>query len=451
MTTANFNQPSTGTVTAPGNALTVENNGAGRALAVQGKLNDGAVGETPADGKAGVIGISAGRFGFGVIGQAKGGPGKGETLAVGVLGDAPDGVGVFGTSERLIGVQGTSQGGPGVQGETQSGAAGVAGVNTAVGPGVSGQSVGGPGVTGVTTAQGIAGVVGQHDADGDGVSGSTTGQFPQAGVVGTASSGGIGVKGTSNQGPGVVGAGNGTSALLAELGGGAGVIGVGSTGEGGVFGINSNTANQPGVTGLGTPGLFGFGGVYCLGSPAGGFLGDVEIIGNLTVSGGSKQFVIDHPLDPERRLLTHAAVEAPSLKTFYDGIAEADDKGEAAVELPAWFGALNTGLCYQLTAIGAAAPGLHVAQEYDGTAFRIGGANARGRVSWQVTGVRRDASALAHPLKVEQEKAPDEQGRFVDPAAAGPGAQHMPRAAAILDRMTELEHRRQAAERAASE
>ena len=40
-----------------------------------------------------------------------------------------------------------------------------------------------------------------------------------------------------------------------------------------------------------------------------------------------------------------------------------DDKGEAEIDLPDWFGALNKDFRYQLTAIGAPGPNLYIAEE----------------------------------------------------------------------------------------
>jgi len=65
-----------------------------------------------------------------------------------------------------------------------------------------------------------------------------------------------------------------------------------------------------------------------------------------------KLFRIDHPLDPANKYLSHASVESPDLKTFYDGIAELDGNGEAVVELPERFETLNKDFRYQLTGIG---------------------------------------------------------------------------------------------------
>jgi hypothetical protein len=40
------------------------------------------------------------------------------------------------------------------------------------------------------------------------------------------------------------------------------------------------------------------------------------------------------------------------MKNLYDGVVRLDGNGEAAVELPQWFDALNQEFRYQLTAIG---------------------------------------------------------------------------------------------------
>jgi len=57
-------------------------------------------------------------------------------------------------------------------------------------------------------------------------------------------------------------------------------------------------------------------------------------------------------------------------------------KGEALVTLPDWFEPLNTDFKYQLTAIGSAAPNLHVAKEYYDNHFKIGGGSPNTKVSW---------------------------------------------------------------------
>jgi hypothetical protein len=114
-------------------------------------------------------------------------------------------------------------------------------------------------------------------------------------------------------------------------------------------------------------------------------------------------FRIDDPLDPEHKWLSHSFVESPDMKDLYDGVVTLDQHGEADVQLPAWFEALNKEFRYQLTCIGASAP-VYIAQEIHNNRFRIGGGTPGLKVSWLVTGVRHDPYAQEHPIPVEQSK-----------------------------------------------
>ena len=51
------------------------------------------------------------------------------------------------------------------------------------------------------------------------------------------------------------------------------------------------------------------------------------------------------------------------MKNVYDGVIELDNKGEAKVQLPEWFSALNKDYRYQLTAICAPGPNFYIAEE----------------------------------------------------------------------------------------
>ena len=151
-----------------------------------------------------------------------------------------------------------------------------------------------------------------------------------------------------------------------------------------------------GVVGVGHPQL---------GAWAGAFQGNVWVNGLLLKQ--ASFFSIDHPLDPTRKVLNHAAVEGPEHKTFYDGVVKLNAGGRGKVRMPKWFAALNDAenLRYQLTPLGAPAPELHVSKEMEDGVFLIAGGAPGQRVFWQVTGVRQDAFAKANPVIVEQRRS----------------------------------------------
>ena len=267
-------------------------------------------------------------------------------------------------------------------------AGGVAGIAV---EGIAAQSAG---VVGFTGSPQLAGVAGGGSSFGvSGVSGSgvgVQGTCPNhIGVRGDSDSH-VGIRGRSQTGVGM----RGSSAQPGDgFNGGIGVHGLGTNGATAVAGASQ-------------------GGVGVLGSATGGglaglFQGNVTVTGTLSAS--AKSFKIDHPLDPENRYLVHAAVESPDMKTIYDGIATLDDKGEATVRLAEWFEALNKDYRYQVTCIGSAAPDLHIATEISDNQFTIGGGPPNGKVSWQVTGIRRDSWAIANPVSVEQDKRTENQ------------------------------------------
>lgn len=141
--------------------------------------------------------------------------------------------------------------------------------------------------------------------------------------------------------------------------------------------------------------------------------GGLNVKGRLTKAQG--QFKIDHPLDPANQYLCHSFVESPDMKNIYDGLVMLDEKGEAEVKLAEWFEPLNRDFRYQLTAIGAPGPNLYIAEEIKGNLFKIAGGQPGMKVSWQVTGIRHDAYAQAHPIMVEEEKTLAEKGSFLHP------------------------------------
>jgi hypothetical protein len=140
--------------------------------------------------------------------------------------------------------------------------------------------------------------------------------------------------------------------------------------------------------------------------------GDVDVAGNLSKAGGS--FKIDHPQDPKEKYLYHSFVESPDMKNIYDGVATLNEGGEAIVSLPGYFEALNRDFRYQLTCISGFAA-VYVKQEVRGNRFMIAGGKPGLRVSWQVTGIRKDAWANAHRIPNEVEKPAGERGHYMHP------------------------------------
>jgi hypothetical protein len=180
------------------------------------------------------------------------------------------------------------------------------------------------------------------------------------------------------------------------------------------------TANDtPGVAGLSVDGsgLFGRSGTGL----AGEFVGNVSVSGMLSKGGGS--FKIDHPLDPENKYLYHSFVESSDMKNIYDGNVMTNENGEAIVELPAYFEALNRDFRYQLTVIGTFAQAI-VADEVKGNRFTIRTNAPNVKVSWQVTGIRQDGWAKKNRIQVEVEKPERERGFYLHPEAFNQPEEH---------------------------
>jgi hypothetical protein len=221
-------------------------------------------------------------------------------------------------------------------------------------------------------------------------------------------------------------AGHGTGGYF--KGGDYGVKGVVTNPDGlscyGVYGSCEGTAsdNNYGVFGYATSGaaaytygVFGSS-IYGPNDYAGYFNADVHVDGTLT--GGKGASKIDHPLDPENKYLIQSFVESPEMKTVYDGVATLDSGGEAWIELPDWFEALNGDFRYQLTCIGGFAP-VYVDERIKDNRFRIAGGEPGMDVSWQVTGIRHDRFAVEHALEAEPEKSGRERGKYLHPEAYG--------------------------------
>jgi len=372
-----------------------ENTGGGNGISGSGDLN-GVLGQTSNPGASGVLGVNT-TDGYGTAGSSDSGTGVfGESLTgKGVLGRSKSSTAIAGESERGFGVQGHSQMSIGVYG--QSGVRPPSLVEVIGGHGAERYGVSGWSGSG-------AGVFGQSE-------GPRPGFSPRPSNSGVWGDGlGYGVAGTSKSDE--KGAGN------------AGVYGsgaIGVMGEGGTYGVqgfgsyNGVWGNSLGPEGAGVVGSGGRYGVYGQSQQghAGYFEGDVYVTGSLGKGGGG--FKIDHPLDPANKYLNHSFVESADMKNIYDGIVMLDGHGEAVVELPRWFEALNHNFRYQLTALGASAPNLYIAEKIAHDRFKIAGGNADMEVCWQVTGSRLDAWAQAHAMAVDEEKPAHERDYYLHP------------------------------------
>jgi hypothetical protein len=224
--------------------------------------------------------------------------------------------------------------------------------------------------------------------------------------------GGTGGSGSAGGAGGVFNGGAGTQD------GGVGVFayGYGYTGPEAPFGGTGGEFFGGGGTSGGADGIYA--NAFDSSNYAGNFNGNVNVTG--TLSAATKNFRIDHPLDPANKYLVHASVESSELMDIYTGNATTDAAGEAVVHLPDWFEALNTDFRYQLTVIGQFAQAI-VSSEISNHQFSIKTDKPAVRVSWQVTGVRQDAYAKTHPLVAEQIKTGRELGHYLHPALYGAG------------------------------
>ncbi|HPC84378.1 MAG TPA: hypothetical protein P5234_13675 [Thermoanaerobaculaceae bacterium] len=364
--------PYSGTSPTPGFAFTVENTGSGSAI-------------------------------VGIKGSSRGELGTGD----GVVGRSTSGAtGVWGLSNEGYGVRAESMSGWALYATTQTGNYAIRGNASGSGDGVCGQSHSGVGVYGVSYGN-KPGVLGQSDLN-DGVRGEA------------AAAGKSGVYGVSNGGSGYgVFGRNAATGNTGYLGADVGAAGMGTGSASGVYGSSSSGNGVQGVSSSGRgvmgtsndTGVYGWGGSYGVYS-----MGNLHVQGTLSKTGGT--FLIDHPLDPERRYLQHSFVESPDMMNIYNGNVTTDEEGRAVVELPPYFEALNRDFRYQLTVLGRFARAI-VEEEIADNRFVIRTNLGGVKVSWQVTGIRHDPWAETNRFPVEVNKPESELGTFLHPEVYG--------------------------------
>lgn len=237
--------------------------------------------------------------------------------------------------------------------------------------------------------------------------------------IGTGTNGSTGVWGVASASSGETYGGYFQSASS----GGTGIFGVATASSGFTYGVRGESDSPDGVGLMGivtsnTGSPYAIRGEIPSGSSgyAGFFEGRVHVNGNLSKSSGS--FKIDHPLDPANKYLYHSFVESPDMMNVYNGNIVTNGEGYATIQLPEWFEALNKDFRYQLTVIGQFAQAI-VAEEVENNRFVIRTDKPNVKVSWQVTGIRKDPYAENHRVPVEEWKPVHERGKYLYPELYG--------------------------------
>ncbi len=185
------------------------------------------------------------------------------------------------------------------------------------------------------------------------------------------------------------------------LGGHIGVYGYGYNGFAGVVGVADGTTTYA---------------IYAV--------GDIEATGTIT-STANKATIIDHPLDPANKILKHFSIESNEVLNVYRGNIKLDGNGKAVVQLPSYFNAINANFSYNLTPIGAPAPGLYIEKEIDQKGnFVIAGGKPGQKISWYVYAERNDSYYKKHAEKKKAEvyKTGKMKGKYFHPELYGQSA-----------------------------
>lgn len=142
-----------------------------------------------------------------------------------------------------------------------------------------------------------------------------------------------------------------------------------------------------------------------------------------SATSGVKAFMIDHPLDPENKVLTHSSVESDHRMNLYRGEVKTDNSGYATVTVPTWFEALNEDIQYQVTVIDDQDSNdfilVKVVKRLTNGKFKIRTSAPNMTVNWMLTGNRNDPTSRHFPLEVEREKTRGERGKYYVPEAYG--------------------------------
>jgi hypothetical protein len=152
---------------------------------------------------------------------------------------------------------------------------------------------------------------------------------------------------------------------------------------------------------------------------AGYFDGDLHFSGTMT--GGTKSFLIDHPLDPLNKTLMHYCIESPEPLLVYSGKAKTDGAGRAVVQMPDYFAALTKEDQARINLTPVGRPFLIGAEWNAGnTSFTVYGDPNR-EVFYTVYADRDDPvmRQLKRPVVAEKGSGYFEKGKLLYPEAYG--------------------------------
>lgn len=134
---------------------------------------------------------------------------------------------------------------------------------------------------------------------------------------------------------------------------------------------------------------------------------------------GTKSFVIDHPLDPQNKVLLHYSSESPEPQNFYNGIVRTDERGYATITLPDYYEAINREPRYTLTVLDEGDSDsfvlAKVVQKVKNGQFVIRTSAPEVEVSWEIKAVRNDRWVQVKGAPTEVEKTEAQKGKYLSP------------------------------------
>jgi hypothetical protein len=203
-------------------------------------------------------------------------------------------------------------------------------------------------------------------------------------------------------------------------GGGAAISATNTSTSGDAIQANANGTGRSAIYAKGSSGTdYAVYGVADGATYAGYFTGDLHFTGTMT--GGTKSFLIDHPLDPLNKTLMHYCIESPEPLLVYSGKAKTDGDGQAVVKMPEYFVALTREDQARINLTPVGRPFLTGAEWNSGnTSFTVYGDSNR-EVFYTVYADRDDPvmRQLKKPVVAEKGSGHFDRGKLLYPEAYG--------------------------------